>query len=214
MDIEEARRNMLTQQIRTWHVSDPALIELLNRTPRELFVPERYRHLAFAETAIPLDDGRLMQPPSEQARILDVLKVQKHEVVLQCGVASGYMTAMLAEQAQQVICIDTNQALLDSAQQKLQALNISNVTLTTQQDWQSLAPFHIIVLSGSLPSLPDAFRLALEIGGRLFAVLGFAPSMSATLLTRNTVDEWQSDILYETVRPRLYNQPEPDRFSL
>lgn len=215
MDIEQARDNMVKQQLRTWHVLDERVLALYRDVPREQFMPEDYRQLAFADLSIPIDHGQTTMPPKEEARMLQALDVQATDNVLQVGIGNGYVTALLAKLANWVYSIDNVEALTEQAAQRLQALNIDNVTLLTGdviEGWQQQAPFDVIVITGSLSRLPEIFRRSLFVGGRLFVILGEAPVMRATLIKRVAEDRWLEEKLFETDRPRLSGVEQPARF--
>lgn len=214
MNLEQARLNMLKQQIRAWGVLDEHLLDLLKTTPREDFVPSAYRKLAFADLNLPLGFGEVMLTPKEEAYLLQALAIEPNEVVLEIGTGSGYTTALLAKLAKQVYSIDIRPEFIAEAGVKLAQLGISNVQLQTgdaAQGWETHQPYDIIVVTGSLPILPEVFKTHLSIGGRLFAIIGQSPVMEAILITRITNQLWQTTKLFETVVPALHNalQPEP-----
>jgi len=206
MNLEQARHNMIEQQIRPWEVLDQTILDLLQRVPREDFVPERYRKLAFADIEIPLGHGEVMMQPRLEARLLQSLAVRPDDRVLEIGTGSGYVTALLARLGRQVISVEINNELLEQARQRLERQGITNVTLMqgdAAAGWTAGAPYDAILLTGSVPELPDAFRRALAIGGRLVAVVGGAPIMEALLVTRIGEDEWSEEPLFETSTPPL-----------
>jgi len=217
MNLDQARLNMIEQQIRPWEVLDQRVLDLLNTVPREDFVPEAYRMLAFADTSIPLGDGQVMMPPRVEARILQALNLLEDETVLEIGTGSGYVTALLASLAKQVISVDINPDMTRRASEKLAAHGITNVTLETgdgAHGWNTHAPYDVIVITGSLPILPATFKQALKVGGRLLAIVGDAPAMEVRLITRVGEMEWTEEDLFETDLPALINAPQPERFSL
>jgi protein-L-isoaspartate(D-aspartate) O-methyltransferase len=217
MNLDQARFNMIEQQIRPWEVLDQRVLDLLSRVPREDFVPEAYRKLAFADINIPLGDNQMMMSPKVEARILQALNVQDDETVLEVGTGSGYVTALLASLAKQVISVDINPDMTRQAGEKLTAHGFTNVTLETgdaARGWDNHAPYNIIVVTGSLPLLPDTFKQALKVGGRLLAIVGDSPAMGVLLITRVGDTEWAQETLFETDLPALINAPQPERFSL
>ena len=217
MNLENARHNMIEQQIRPWEVLDQRVLDLLNELARENFVPPRYRKLAYADTNIPLGDDQVMMSPCVEARILQALNLQAHETVLEVGTGSGYVTALLASLAEHVYSVDINAEMTRTAGEKLADHGIINVTLETgdaARGWDAHAPYDVIVLTGSLPLLPDHFKQSLNVGGRLLAIVGDAPAMEVVLITRVGESEWAQETLFETVLPPLINAPEPERFSL
>ncbi len=217
MNLDQARLNMIEQQIRPWEVLDQRVLDLLNTVPREEFVPEAYRMLAFTDMSIPLGDGQVMMPPRVEARIVQALNLQEDETVLEIGTGSGYVTALLASLARQVISVDINPDMIRQASDKLAAHGITNVTLETgdgARGWNAHAPYDVIVVTGSLPILPATFKQALKVGGRLLAIVGDSPAMEVLLITRIGEMEWAEEALFETDLPALINAPQPERFSL
>lgn len=215
MSREQARFNMIEQQIRPWDVLDPAVLDLLKQVPREDFVPAQCAGLAFADLEIPIGNGSNMLTPKLEARIVQSLDLKKTDKVLEIGTGSGYMTALLARLSGEVISVDLHEDFTRAARAKLQQHKITNVTLETGDaalGWEAHAPYDVIVLSGSLPLLATAFRQQLKPGGRLFAVIGEAPVMEATLITCLAADIFRTDKLFEICIPALENAPQPERF--
>ena len=228
MNYEQARFNMIEQQIRPWEVLDSQVLALLSIVRREDFVPPACRALAFVDMEIPLppqaNPGQCMLSPKVEARILQDLSVQKHEKVLEIGTGSGYMTALLAHRAQQVITLEIEPSLAETARQNLKNAGLYNAEVRVGDGAANLAesvsdngalrrPFDVIVLSGSVAEIPAALLSQLKIGGRLSAIVGFEPMMRATLVTRVSKDGWRSTEAWDTVAPRLLNFPEPSKFS-
>ncbi len=212
---EKARFNMIEQQIRPWDVLDPATLELLENTPREQFVPEEYRTLAYADIGIPLAHDQVMMHPIVEARMLQALGLTKSDNVLEIGTGSGYVTSMLAAASSHVTSVDIFPDFVEEAGKRLKAHNITNITLAcgdASQGWQSDETFDAIVITGSLPSLPDSFAKLLNRGGRIFAILGLAPAMHATLLHRTDNGSLVSEQLFETELPELINATRPSPF--
>ena len=208
MNLEQARHNMIEQQIRPWEVLDQRILELLAQVPREDFVPPRYRKLAFADLEIPLGHGEVMMQPRLEARLLQALDVHPDDRVLEIGTGSGYVTALLAHLGRQIISVELNSDLLEQANQRLASHGITNVTLSQgdgANGWSAGAPFDAILLTGSLPELPESFLKTLTIGGRLVAVVGNAPIMEAILVTRLGEHQWSEESLFETATPPLRN---------
>ena len=217
LNFEEARHHMVVQQIQPWNVHDDNVLELLHRVPREDYVPEAYRHFAFTDMNIPLGNGQEMLPPKLEAFILQALQLKPQDKVLEIGTGSGYMTALLASQARHVISVEIDEKLHNSAAEKLAAHQVKNVTLEmgdAGQGWEKDRPYDAIVVTGSLPLLPESFQRSLNVGGRLFVILGEAPVMEAMLITRSGDNEWTHQPLLETCVPALVNAPQPDHFSL
>lgn len=214
MNLEQARFNMIEQQIRTWEVLDPIVLDLLQQVPREDFVPAAYKGLAFADLEIPLGHGQNMLSPKLEARMLQALGLKKTDNVLEIGTGSGYMTALLAKLAQQVYSVELIQELSHSAAQKLAAHGIANVTLEVgdgAHSWDA-GSYDAIVLTGSVPLLPEDFEAQLKPGGRLLAVVGEAPAMEAVLVTCVSPGVCRRTTLFETCIPSLNNAPQPERF--
>ena len=223
-NLREARFNMIEQQIRTWDVIDPTVLQLLNDVPRERFVPAEYQGLAFADIEIPLgydSNGQLqsMLSPKLEGRILQALNVQKHQHILHIGTGSGYFTALLASLAKHVDAIEINADLSAQAAYNLAKNNISNVTLTVadgilgQPCENNKQQFDAIVYTGSSPREPAGVRQQLSIGGVLFMVLGNAPAMQATLIQRVSETGFRENVLFETCLPALINAPQMKQFE-
>jgi protein-L-isoaspartate(D-aspartate) O-methyltransferase len=217
MNIEQARFNMVEQQIRTWDVLDQQVLDLMAEVPREDFVPAAYRNLAFADTCIPLGHGQSMMAPRVEARMLQALQVERDHRILEVGTGSGFVTALLARLGGHVTSIEIIDSLSSSAQAKLDAHGIENVDLYTgdaSHGWERAAPYDIIAVTGSLPVPEDSFQNSLAVGGRLFVVVGREPAMRALLITRSSESQWASECLFETVLPPLAGVQEPERFVL
>lgn len=216
MNIEQARTNMITQQLRTWEVLDENVLQTIDSTPREDFVPSDYKKLAFADMNIPLAHHQQMLTPKEEARLLQALNLQGTETVLEIGTGSGYMTALLAKMAKYVYSIDIFPDFTQQAQVKLASHNINNATLLTAdaaRGWEQQGPYDAIMITGALPFLPESFRNSLKPGGRLVAILGHPPAMEATLIKRSERSTWSTEKLFETVVPLLQNAIQPSAFA-
>ena len=215
MNVEQARSNMVEQQIRTWEVLDQEVIDLLYRVPREAFVPEPHRALAFADLELPLAEGERMWQPKMEARVLQELAPGRTDRVLEVGTGSGYLTALLAHRAARVCSVEIKPALAELGRRNLERHGADNVTLElgdAARGWERHAPYDVIVLTGSTPVLPNALLAQLAIGGRLFAVVGEAPAMSARLVHCGGAQAFQSTDLFETVIAPLANCEQPPRF--
>ncbi|MCB5188852.1 protein-L-isoaspartate O-methyltransferase [Methylobacillus caricis] len=215
-DVEQARFNMIEQQIRPWEVLDGSVLDLLGKVPREAFVPEQYRGLAFADLEIPIGFGQTMLSPKMEGRILQALEIKPTDKVLEIGTGSGYLTALLATLAREVHSIEINAELSQSAQLRLAQQQLTNVTLHVgdgAMGWPSNGPYDVIVFTGSLPLLPEQIQQSLHVNGRLFAVIGEAPAMEATMIQRIGADTFRRDILFETCLPELDNAAQPERFT-
>ena len=216
MNLEQARFNMVEQQIRPWDVLDFDILDLLSVVKRENFVPAASRELAFVDMELPLGNGQKMWPPKMEARVVQDLAIKPTDVILEVGTGSGYLTALLAKRGRQVYSVDIDPALSASAAQKLQAAGIDNVILEVgdaAQGWPNKGPFDVIVLTGSVPVLPEAIKRQLVFGGRLFAVIGDAPVMRGTLITRQDGDAYSEVVLFDTVIAPLVNAEQPQRFK-
>jgi protein-L-isoaspartate(D-aspartate) O-methyltransferase len=213
---ETARFNMIEQQIRTWEVLDPIVLQLLNDVPRENFVPEEYQGLAFADIEIPLGHGQTMLSPKLEGRILQALNLQKTHIVLHVGTGSGYFTALLASLAKQVITMEVNAELSAQAAKNLSQNNIQNVTLEVADGAlgrPSYEHYDVIVYTGSSPIEPAGVRQQLSIGGLMFIALGEAPVMQATLIQRVSETGFTEDVLFETCIPELINASQAQQFE-
>ncbi len=217
MDIEVARENMIKQQIRTWDVTDHAILSGFNHIRREDFVAPQQRALAYADVMLPIGHDETMLLPSQEARILQALNIRRDETILEVGTGSGFFTALLAHHGHYVYSVDIYPDFIANAQQRLDNYHLKNVQLLcgdAAKGWEQNAPYDVTVITGSLPALPLSFRQHLNIGGRLFAVIGCAPAMSAILIKRTAEDAWQQTTLFTTVIKRLVNAPQPHLFAL
>ncbi|MGH8671318.1 MAG: protein-L-isoaspartate O-methyltransferase family protein [Burkholderiales bacterium] len=215
MDFEQARFNMVEQQIRPWEVLNQEVLDLLFELKREEFVPEAYRGLAFADVEIPLGYGEVMLAPKLEARILQEVTLESTDRVLEVGTGSGYMAALFSHQAAHVDSVEIVPEFKIRAAAKLAQHGIHNVALyegDAAQGWSGEQPYDVIVLSGSVPILPERFRDMLAAQGRLFAVIGEALPMKAIRLIRVGKDDYRSEILFETAIPPLRNAVQPQRF--
>lgn len=213
---ETARFNMIEQQIRTWEVLDPAVLSLLDIVPREHFVSADQVGLAFADIELPIGHGQTMLSPKVEGRILQALALKKSDKVLVIGTGSGYLTALIASQAAAVTAIEINSELSKLAAQRLKQEGIVNVTLKVADGVAGDAqqgPFDAIVFTGALELRPSNVEQQLSIGGRLFSVIGHAPIMQATLVTRVSEEGFKRDVLFETTLPYLSNAPQSEKFS-
>ena len=219
MNFEQARFNMIEQQIRPWEVLDPVVLELLSAVKREDFVPEAYRTLAFADMEIPLSDkpgiGQAMLVPRMEARMLQELGLKTKDTVLEIGTGSGYMAALMAAKAEFVYSVEIDPALVKMAKTNLEKAGVANVSVelgNAAEGWLPYAPYDAIVLSASLPALPEALLHQLKIGGRLVAVVGEAPLMHLQLITRTDENAFNTINVLETVVAPLVNAAQSDKF--
>jgi len=214
-NVEQARFNMVEQQIRTWEVLDQRVLDLLFAVRREEFVPQQYRAIAFADLEIPLGNGTSMWTPKVEARVLQELKLASTDQVLEIGTGSGYFTALLASEAGGVRSVEIDNGLAASAATKLARAGFGNVRVETgdgARGW-SADQYDAVVLTGSTPILPERFFEQLRPGGRLFAIVGDAPAMAARLVRLAAPGSRVVTDLFETVVTPLFNAAQPARFE-
>ncbi len=217
MNLEQARYNMVEQQLRPWEVLDPNVLDLLYVVRREEFVPQAYRQLAFADTEIPLGHDATMLPPKIEARALQALKIRKSDRVLEIGTGSGYMAALLAAHAAHVWTVEIVPELAEAAASRFKRLGIHNIGVShgdASAGWPAQAPYDVIMVSGALPELPKSLLDQLKTGGRLLGFVGEAPLMEARLITRRSDREFESRVLFETQVPPLTSTRQARPFSL
>ena len=215
MNFERARFNMVEQQIRPWEVLDSRVLTLLETIHREDFVPVKYRKLAFGDIAIPLEHGQFMMRPKIEGRLLQALELDEDETVLEIGTGSGFITACLASLAKCVVSVEIFADLHESAKGRMEEKKISNAELfvgDVMRGWQPEQAHDVVVVTGSVPAVPEQFTGWVNPGGRMFVITGDSPAMEARLLTRLDVTEWREESLFETVLPRLVNAEEPPEF--
>ena len=215
MNIEQARFNMVEQQIRTWDVLDQNVLDLLFAVRREEFVPPAHRLLAFADLELPLGSGARMWSPKMEARVLQELQLAAGESVLEIGTGSGYFAALLAGIGARVTSVEIDPLLAAEAGIKLERAGFGAVELHVGDGaygWGG-ATYDAIVLTGSTPVLPDGFVRQLNPGGRVFAVVGEAPAMRARLVRWVAPDALSERTLFETVIAPLINAAVPAHFE-
>lgn len=214
MDTVTARQQMVDQQIRTWEVLDPRVLEALGQVPREAFVPARYRDLAFADTELPIGCGQSMLAPKIQGRILQALGATSADSALEIGTGTGYLCACMSLLCASTHSIDIHPELTAMAIANLRVLPKARVKLETRDafDPAPLGQFDVIAVTGSLPMYDARFERCLRVGGRLFAVVGSAPVMEAVLVRRVDEGEWIRESLFETVIDPLLNASGAPRF--
>jgi protein-L-isoaspartate(D-aspartate) O-methyltransferase len=225
MDIEKARANMIEQQIRTWEVLDQSVLDLLAVVKRENFVPMEFRLLAFVDMEIPLkiepgdgtvyDSKEVMFTPKVEARFLQELAVRSHERVLEIGTGSGYMAALAAHKGQHVLSVESDERLHRFGTANLARAGVRNVTVEMgdgSRGWPARAPYDVIIVSGALPVLPAELLAQLKIGGRLSAIVGSAPVMTAQIVTRVSDEAYDTLNIFETNTKTLRGAWQPSTF--
>jgi protein-L-isoaspartate(D-aspartate) O-methyltransferase len=217
INTEQARQNMVENQVRTWEVLDARVLDTLRSVHREDFVPTRHRNLAFVDTALPIGHDEVMFKPVVEGRVLQALMLQPGEKVLEIGTGTGFLTACMARLAGSVTSIEIHADLADRARANLAAAQVRNVKIETTdalRDFQSGALFDAVVLGGAAFALPDRVRTWVKPGGRLFAIVGESPAQQAQLYTRTSDTHWNTESLFETDLPYLRNAEPPRRFTL
>lgn len=217
MNFEQARSNMIEQQIKPWDVPNPIVLDLLAETHREDFMPDEYKRLALADIRIPLAHNQVTMTPKVEARLLQALEIKKTDDILEVGTGCAYLTTLLAKSGHHVLSIDIHTEFIEQAKLTFEQHNINNVTFEcgdASHGWEQSLPYDVIVLTGSLPIMDDCIQRQLKVGGRLFLVCGKSPVMEAKLITRVSENKWRDEILFETDLPELEgaNQIEPFKF--
>ena len=215
MNVEQARFNMIEQQIRPWDVLDTSVLELLSAVRREDFVPAANLGQAFMDLDIPLGHGRSLLAPRVEARLVQDLQLSKQDQVLQIGAATGFVTALLAHKARHVIGLESSTELAAAARNNLRKAGVANAEIVVGDGaagYTNQAPYDAIVLCGSVASVPQALFDQLKVGGRLLAIVGSEPVMQATLYTRIADGRFGSQVMFDTVAPRLPGFSEPSQF--
>lgn len=216
MNIEQARFNMIEQQIRPWDVLDQDVLNLLSVVKRENFVPAAYRDIAFADLEVPLPAGEHMLFPRVEARVLQELAVKRNETVLEIGAGSGFMAALLAHRGRRVLTVDIKPELAELAKRNLAENGVTNAEVALgdgARGWPAAAPYDVICVSGGLPVLPQEMLEQLKIGGRLAAFVGTAPVMKAQIITRIDEKQFRVADVFETYVEPLVNAVQPPRFK-
>jgi protein-L-isoaspartate(D-aspartate) O-methyltransferase len=216
MNVEQARFNMIEQQIRPWDVLDQSVLSLLAVVKREDFVPAAHRSIAFTDLEIPLPGGQVMLAPRLEARLLQELELHRHEKALEIGTGSGFMAALMAHKAQQVVTYEKRPELAAMARENLRHAAVMNVEVRQGDGANGDAtrgPWDVIVLSGSVAEMPQALLQQLKIGGRLVAVIGDEPMMRALRVRRLSDRDFTTEVLFDTVAPRLEGFAQPSSFK-
>ncbi len=214
MNVEDARTQMVNQQVRAWDVLDPAVLAVLTSVPREQFVPPKFRSLAFADTEIPLGGGQVMMTPQVEGRLLQALTIQGTDRVLEIGTGSGFLTACLARLASQVTSLEILPDLADTSRRNLRGVATWNAEVRTGDvfGYRPDQSYDAIAVTGSLPQPDVRFQHWLAEGGRLFTIVGEAPLMQARIVTRQGPEQWTTTTLFETSLPALLNATTPTKF--
>jgi len=216
-NVEQARQNMVENQVRTWDVLDLRVLDVLAAVPREEFVPARYRELAFADLALPLGAGEVMLKPVVEGRLLQAAAPGPQEDVLEIGTGSGFLTACLARLGRHVVSVEYREDFAIAARARLAATHAHNADVIVSEAVHGFDPkaqFDVVVVGGAVHALPDRFRTWVRPGGRLFAFSGDSPAMQAMLHTRLDETHWRAESLFETDLPYLANAEPPRRFTL
>lgn len=216
MNMQQARFNMIEQQIRPWNVLDLDVLEILEQIPRENFVAAGQEVLAYVDTELPLPCGQFMLSPRVQARLFHDAKIQAHETVLEIGTGSGYLTALLASKAKEVVSLELHQEIADLAKANLSQAGISNVEVVHADAVQYKSPkgpFDVIVLTGSVASVPTFIFDQLKVLGRVIAIVGHEPMMRTTIYKSISENQYETTQPWDTVAPRLVGFPEPNEFQ-
>ncbi len=210
-NVEQARRNMILQQIRPWDVLDQAVLDVMAEVPRERFVPQGMEHLAFSDIEIPIGFGESMMAPKVEGRLLQALEIRASDEILEIGTGSGFLTACLARLGKSVDSVELHEALKNTAEQRLTSLGINNVRLCAADaahGWTGA--YDVVAVTDSLPEYDPCFERSLKLGGRLFIVVGNAPVMEAMLVTRVGYAQFDRVPLFETnLKPLVGREPEP-----
>jgi len=215
MDFEQARFNMIEQQIRPWEVLDQRTLDAFSTLHREDFMPAAYRELALADVNVPLGHGQITMTPKVEGRMLQSLAIEPRDRVLEVGTGCGFVTALLASHGGSIVSVDVFADFVEAAALKLARCGLSNVTLRSGdacRGWPAEGPYDAIAVTGSVPLLNNDFERQLTVGGRLFVIVGQAPVMEAMLITRLGDQDWSREPLFETVLPPLVGLPAPSRF--
>lgn len=200
MDINQARFNMVEQQVRPWEVLDPAVLDAMMTIPRELFVPDDYQQLAFSDTRIPLGFGQTMLAPKCEGRVLQALSPTTAHRALEIGTGSGYLAALLGQLCREVVSVEIQPEFVTPASRKLRLAGLTNVQLESGDGldgWPARGPYDLIAVTGSVPLRRAALEQQLVIGGRLFLVIGTGPAMEACVITRQSETHFELESLFE-----------------
>lgn len=215
MSSEIARTNMISQQLRTGNVLDEAVLQLYVTIPREEFVPNEFKPFAYSDMQIALAHEQCMMTPLEEAKLLQSLQLQGHEVILEIGTGTGFLTALLSKRCQKVISVDCHASFTSQARQKLSEYQCHNVELVTEDASRgrfAQAPYEIIIITSAIEAITDTLRLQVLAGGKLFAIVGKGPVMQGQLHTLSHDGQWQEELVFETCVPPLIDTLKPKEF--
>ena len=215
-EMDQARFNMVEQQIRTWSVLDMKVLNLMQNTPRESFVPAKYKDLAYSDIALPLAHGQKMMHPKIEARMVQALTLASIDNILVIGAATGYVIALMAQLVHHVTAVEINPDLMKSAAANLKLQNFQNITLEegdAVDGWPDHAPYQAIAVTGSVTKVSESLKQNLAVGGRMFVVIGQPSIMEAVLITRTSDTDWEQKSLFETSLPALENSEPPASFD-
>jgi len=215
LENSQALHNMLIKQIREQFMLDEHILEVIESTPRHTFVPENYKAMAYAEMHIPIAEKQVMMTPNEEARVLNALSINENNSILEIGTGTGYVSALLAKLGRQVLSIDIFEQFTKQAAIKSTAVGINNIEFITADAHLGYGEdnsYDVICISASMPLLPNALLKQLKPGGRLFALIGTAPAISATLITKVNQQDLKQEILFETNLPEMINAVKPEPF--
>jgi len=215
MNIEKARFNMIEQQVKPWKVLDEQLLGAMATLPREMFVPDSYKALAYADIAVPLSHNQKMLTPRELARLVQALNLSPEDKVLDIGCGSGYSTALLAKLSSQVFSVDIFPDFVEMTKQHLKKLSIDNVTIEEADataGWMVHAPYDAILMTSALPCLPDALIDNLKPDGKVAAILGTSEDCSAVICELDPQGKWIQETLFPTQAAPMINIEQPNQF--
>lgn len=216
LDLDSARSNMLVNQIRAWEVLNPEILDTIAAVPRERFVPDRFRHLAFADELLPIGHGQVMFAPKYEGRFLQALDIQAADRVLEIGTGTGYMAALLGRRARQVVSVELYEDFVAGATQRLRGQGYQNVRVVLGDGcdgWPQEGPYDVMLVTGSLPTLPESLLSQLKPGGRLGVIVGQSPVMQAQVITKTASGSPATSNLFEADLPPLVNAVAPDPFE-
>lgn len=222
LNIEQARFNMIEQQIRTWEVLDERVLDALKAVPREEFVPSKYRRMAFMDVRVPLGEGQVMLKPVEEGRLLQALNLSPGQTVLEVGTGYGFLTACLAELGGQVMSLEIYPRFVEAAQGRLTQAGVDDVAVVEgdalDADFMDSGvlgsgQFDCVVATSSAATVPEGLMRRVAIGGRLVVIRGHSPAMEAVCLHRQGQDQWVTESLFETDVPRLIGAEDVEQFE-